>query len=210
MAGRWIAARGVVLVACAALGGSRAAAQDASSLSGVQEMTSLFGAFCLRAFPDVPAVARLAAEHGARPLTPVQVRSYLHDDPGQGWHYSTPLATYAVTIEQPPYSACAIRRMTPSGFPTVKPYLAAISAFAAARGAPLVPAGQQAAKTPGGADISAYVHAIMTPGANVPTDTFIVLLTDYHGRYLGDLSRDVGTGNAGVEVRFVHQMPSPR
>ena len=104
------------------LGG--AAAREAGP-ADVEQMVQLFDGVCLRAFPERGAVDRAVAQAGGVAMRPGQVRAFLHDDPGRGWMLARPEATYVVTIEDPPYRACAVRRMTPSGFPTVAPYLAA-------------------------------------------------------------------------------------
>ena len=181
------------------------------TMSDVREMARVFDLFCLHAFPDISALDRLAKKDGAEPLTSPELASYLHNDPGKGWYYATPAATYVLTVERPPYQTCALRRMTPSGFPTVKPYLEAIKSFAETHGnAHLVLVGQQNGKTANGIDITAFAQSLQPSDTEPASDTFIVVLTNYHGRYAGALSRDVGEGTAGVEVRFARQVAAPR
>ena len=180
----------------------------AASLADAEEMAGLFDRLCLNAFPNPAALDAEAARLHATALTPPQVQAYLHDDPGRGWSYATPLASYVITIEQPPYLACAIRRMTPAGLPSAAPFATAVNRYVAARHVTLVNAGRQDGKTQDGADLAAFQQAIFRPDKTV-AETFLVILTNYHGRYQGPLSNDVGKG-PGVEVRFVHQIPSPR
>jgi len=187
-----------------------AAELPSPSVADIQEMAGIFDGMCLRAFPDEAAVAKHAAELDAKRMSRAQVKSYLHDDPGYGWYVTTSVATYAITVEQPPYRACGVRRMTPAGFSTVRPYLEAIRNYAASNGLPApVNSGEQKMKTPGGADISVYAQSITVPGAPKPASTFLLLLTNYHGRFAGDLAADVGTGGVGVEIRFVHEYMPP-
>lgn len=172
----------------------------------VQEMGQLFDALCLHAFPAPAALDAQAAHLRMTPMTALQVQNYLHQDPGRGWYYRTPLARYAITIELPPIPACAIRRMTPAGVPSVTSYLAAINGYAATRNQAIVGLPPQNAKTADGADLSAFAQAIQAPDGRSATDVFMVILTNYHGRFRGELADGVGTG-PGVEVRFVHQFP---
>lgn len=185
-------------------------AQDtAAASSDAQEMADIFDRFCLRAFPDDRAIDAAAAQDKLAAMSPAQVKQYLHDDPGTGWYDHTSLATYAITIEHPPVRACAVRRMTGSGFSTAAPYLAAVNAYAATRGlGPLRQGPQQTAKTPAGADILALPQFLAPPGARSASEVFMVLLTDYHGRLPRDLTSDIPAGTPGVEVRYVHQIPA--
>ena len=172
----------------------------------VEQMTQLFDGVCLRAFPDRGAVDRAMAQAGGTAMKPGQVRAYLHDDPGRGWTLARPEATYVVTIEDPPYRACAVRRMTASGFPTVAPYMAAIQGYAAAQRRALGAPFSQAIRSADGLDINASVWPVgVLPDGS--TDGVMLFRTDYHGGYAGPLARDAG--GVGVEVRFVHQLRAP-
>jgi hypothetical protein len=184
--------------------------QGASSVPpDAQEMADIFNVFCLRAFPDDRAIDAAAAQDKLTAMSPAQVKQYLHDDPGRGWYDRTSLATYAITIEHPPVRACAVRRMTGSGFSTAAPYLAAVNAYAATRGlGPLRQGLQQTAKTPDGADILALPQFLALPGAKNASEVFMVLLTDYHGKLARDLTGDIPAATPGVEVRYVHQIPA--
>lgn len=172
----------------------------------VEQMTQLFDWVCLRAFPDQGAVDRAMSQAGGTAMKPGQVRAYLHDDPGRGWMLARPEATYVVTIEDPPYRACAVRRMTASGFPTVAPYLAAIREYAAGQRRALGKPFDQAIRTPDGLDISATIW----PVGGLPdgsADGVMLFRTNYHGGYAGPLAGDAG--GVGMEVRFVHQLRAP-
>ena len=201
-----------ILIVLALLGaGAHGATQSQGSgpvPADAQEMAGIFNLFCLRAFPDDRAIDAAAARDKLTAMSPAQVRQYLHDDPGRGWYDRTSLATYVITIEHPPVRACAVRRMTGSGFSTAAPYLAAVNAYAATRGlGPLRQGSQQTAKTPDGADIVALPQFLAPPGAKSASEVFMVLLTDYQGKLPRDLTSDIPPGTPGVEVRYVHQIP---
>ena len=72
-------------------------------------LVEAFGRFCLDAFPGAARVEDIAPGR-LTPMTAAQVRSYLHDDPGHGWTYAADGGTYVLTIEDPPYHTCALRR----------------------------------------------------------------------------------------------------
>lgn len=197
-----VAVRALTMVAAMSVA---AAAKPNADLADVQAMTGLFDQVCLRSFPDLAAVGRAAKGARASPMTPIQVRSFLHDDPGYGWFYAQPEATYAVTIEQPPYRACAVRRITSSGFPTMQPLLDAVQAYSAGRsGLRLIPAGKQHTVLEGGADLDATAQGLVRPGSERPIEMFMELVTDYHGHYPNPASPDLEPGSRGVEMRFVH------
>jgi hypothetical protein len=100
----------------------------------VVEMAAIFEAFCLKAFPDDSAVSQLTKSPGYQALSSQAVAIYLHADPGHGWRFRTTIATYVLTIEDPPYRTCALRRMTGDGFPTAVPFVDAVRRHAALRG----------------------------------------------------------------------------
>jgi len=93
------------------------------------EMIALYDEICLRAFPDDKAAGDAVARHGATPLTDAQVRVLLHEDPGIGWAVDGRTGRFNVTIEAPPFHACAVRTMTAAGFPDFGPYRAEIEAL---------------------------------------------------------------------------------
>lgn len=180
------------------LGGPARAEPDATP-ADAQRMASLFDAVCLRAFPDGPATDRAVQEAGGVALTPAQVRELLHDDPGHGWRLARPEATYLLTIENPPWHACALRRMTRTGLPTVAPYDAAIGRYAAARGRSLgAPVGRSTRQ--GALDIRSTVQEVPDSVTGGVTDSVMLFWTAY---------LNAPAGAPEVEVRFVHQLRSP-
>jgi hypothetical protein len=177
------------------------------------EMSEIYASFCLDRFPDDHAVDALAANRKALSLRPDEVQRYLKADPGRGWYLSAPTGTYVITIEAPPFHTCAVRRMTPNGIAGVLPYIAAVKAYVAGKGGKLVGIPPNQSKTPNGiADISTYGYGMFDPQGK-PSDTFAVILTNYHGHVPAEWQTAAKTG-VGVEIRMVHQLlapqPSPR
>src|SRR5258708_5836940 len=70
-----------------------------ADVKGVSELIDTFMAVCLNVFPDDGAVAAKASADGYVPLSPQQVRQFLHDDPGRGWLLHRGDITLAVTVE---------------------------------------------------------------------------------------------------------------
>lgn len=87
-----------------------AAAPAAPAVPGDGQMR-VFDMLCNRLFPnDAQVEAAMAKLHGARALTAAELRIYLKDDPGRGWDIPmTDGSRMIVTIEAPPYHACAVR-----------------------------------------------------------------------------------------------------
>lgn len=167
------------------------------------ELAELFSTFCLDAFPAEAILAKAAGGRHGVAMTPDQVKSLLHDDPGRGWMLRTSQALYGVTVEYPPYSACAVRRMTPNGVSGVLHYIAALNRYVAAKQGKLVSMPPQKTAQ-NGVDFSMFGHGMLDANGKL-TDNFIVILSNYHGRAGGIWRADAGSG-VGVEVRFVHQL----
>jgi len=176
----------------------------AESADVSREIADLFSAFCLEKFPDNAALDALAKSDLSTPMSSDEVKRYLHNDPGRGWYLRTKLGLYAITIEAPPYVTCAVRRMTPSGLATAKPYIDAVGAYAQKHNGKLSNAPPQKAKSPDGADISAYPY-VMQDSNGKSSDMFILFLTNYHDQVSGEWRAD-SEGGVGVEVRLVHQL----
>jgi len=167
------------------------------------ELAALYTAFCLQSFPDEAGLALLARQKGAVALTPEEVKAILHDDPGHGWQLRTAGGHYQISVEDPPYHTCAIRRMTPSGVSGVKNYIAAVNSYVAAHNGKLVTMAPQKGTLPSGIDVSIFGYG-MTQTDGTQTDNFAVILTNYHGRAPAAL-RDEAANGVGMEVRLVHQ-----
>lgn len=168
------------------------------------EIAGLFSAFCLQGFPDPTAIDELAKAKQATIMTVAEVTRYLKTDPGRGWYLRTPAALYAVTVESPPFNACAVRRMTPSGLATTKNYIAAVNAYVTEKRGKLVTMPAKKGRTPEGIDISGYGYGMMD-AAGKPSDTFSVILTNYRGKPPAEWRADAGSG-VGIEVRMVRQI----
>jgi len=168
------------------------------------ELSSLYSAFCLQAFPDESALSALAGQKGAVVLTPAEVTALLHQDPGHGWQLRTATGHYQITIENPPFHTCAIRRMTPSGVAGVQNYIAAVNAYVSAHNGKLANVPPQKGSLPSGISISIYGSS-MSAADGAATDTFGVVLSNYHSHPPANLT-DEAAGGVGVEVRFVHQL----
>jgi len=181
----------------------RVQAQTASMVPD-DELTALFSSFCLNSFPAPAALDAQAVSRKAVAMTSAEVGSMLKSDPGRGWMLRTSQALYAITVEHPPYNACAVRRMTPVGVSAVKNYISAVKEYVAARNGKLVNLPPQKTSTPDGVDISSYGQG-MVDAAGVPLENFAVILSNYHGRAGGIWRADAGSG-IGVEVRFVHAL----
>ena len=166
------------------------------------ELAAVFAAFCLDAFPVAADLDRAAAGRKATVMSADEVKSLLHDDPGRGWTLRTAEARYSITIEFPPFNACAVRRMTPVGTAGVTNYLSAVNKYVAAKNGKLVTLPTQK-KVVNGADVTLYGQSMVNAGGEM-RETFAVVWSNYHGRPPPASRADAGTG-VGVEVRFVHQ-----
>jgi hypothetical protein len=74
------------------------------------EIVGLFLGPCLGEFPRDAAVESYAKEKGLTPMTEAEIRAVLKQDPGEGWVGKVDSSPYELTLEKPPYHACAIRR----------------------------------------------------------------------------------------------------
>jgi hypothetical protein len=73
-------------------------------------LVASFDMLCNRVFPDDERIAAAMARIPAmKPLTARQLRIYLKDDPGRGWIAGDGTSNMVVTIESPPFHACAVR-----------------------------------------------------------------------------------------------------
>ena len=161
------------------------------------EMLDIYESACLRAFPDDRAVGRLMTQRGATALSEAEVHIYLHEDPGHGWRLEGRTGIFNLTIEEPPYHACAVRTMTPAGFSDLGPYQALANRYEEGGGyRPLnhmqftrdnlevAGGGEQRATRDGGSE--SLLVIVTTP------------VSAYRER-----------GETAVEVRFTHQFAGP-
>jgi len=82
---------------------------DATQDPAGSALVEAFALFCLDRFPDAARVED-AAPGRMTAMPRAQVQRYLHADPGRGWTYRTDDGAYVLTIEDPPYHTCAVRR----------------------------------------------------------------------------------------------------
>jgi hypothetical protein len=76
------------------------------------ELLGMFGEICLRRFPKDDIMQKYIKEKAYPALTPEQVKLFLKADPGIGWFRNRAGGgKYIITLEHPPYHACAVRTM---------------------------------------------------------------------------------------------------
>src|ERR1700761_2186760 len=158
------------------------------------EMVALYDELCFQRFPDDAAVAKQLEVHQAVALASGELRHSLRDDPGQGWQFTGRMADYVVTIENPPYHACTVRTMTPSGFADMSAYRAFADRYEAGRGFITIPPidrvngpihsqlGGDYAPTADGQNVETLIVAVDSPDQTIRA-----------------------RGQTGVSVRFVRQ-----
>jgi hypothetical protein len=95
------------------------------------EMVALFDEICLKAFPDDAATAKAVGARQGTTMSAEDVRVYLHEDPGIGWHLTGRSAPFEITIEAPPFHACGIRTTAVAPFADMAPYKRLADAFEA-------------------------------------------------------------------------------
>ena len=175
------------------------------------EIVGLFKEVCVGAFPDEAAVGAALAGHAATAMSAVELKDYLHDDPGRGWFVKPGATLYAITIENPPFHTCAVRMMTPVGPAGAAQFVKLVDDYVAANGARRQPA-QKRTFSNDGVDMTAFGLPIVD-AAGHPTDLFGLFLDNYHGR-VPPKWRDYATPGIGVAVRYARQRiagePAPR
>jgi hypothetical protein len=73
------------------------------------QIVEVYGRLCLERFPT-----RAVNDGETLPiveLPPEQVRRFLHDDPGHAYRLDADGGSYIVTVEDPPFLTCAVRRL---------------------------------------------------------------------------------------------------
>ncbi len=144
--------------------------QDAAGTALVEA----FGLFCLDRFPGAARVED-AAPGRIAPMPPARVREYLHDDPGRAWVYRAADGDYVLTIEEPPFHTCAVRRMYAQPPRYRLPWLLQTGLWAAAAGrGPFGPAQPQSIRQ---GELLIQASARTLPGAG--GDVFMELTTTY-------------------------------
>jgi len=95
------------------------------------ELLDIFAGLCFGRFPDETAVRQYASEKGLAVMPAEQLRHLLGTDPGEGWLQNAAQGQYLVTIEMPPYHACAIRKPVSTSPDIVPAFSRVLGAWAA-------------------------------------------------------------------------------
>lgn len=156
------------------------------------ELVGLYTDLCLNRFPDEAKLAAAVRERGMTALGPEAVKQYLHDDPGRGWTARTAAGSYVVTIENPPYHACAVRRLDAAPPSFRDTYQRAVTTWAAAQGRGSLRDYPPMNRTGDGMTINATMSGVPGPNGK-PVETFMAFVTTYD--------------NGRIETRLVHQFP---
>jgi hypothetical protein len=175
-------------------------------MTDITELINLYDELCIKDFPDDNLVAAFLSSYAARPMTTAEVQRYLHSDPGAGWYIRTSTALYGVTIEQPPFHTCAIRRMTPEGgIPEqIGKVAAAVREYAASISGSVAPIRPNQTQLPGGATVISVGSGVVD-ATGKPSDTFGIFLSNQHGM-VSPPWVEFATPGVGVEVRLTRQV----
>ncbi len=185
-----------------------AAAESGLSVNEAAAMAALYQQLCLQSFPTAAALAAALRPLDATELAPREVTGYLHADPGRAWRLQVGAVRYILTVEDPPFHTCALRRMTAAGLPDDSAYAAVVRAYARAHGLAIKPLPKQVIPLSGAADLTAFSIVLAPPGARTARETSLLLLTNYHGHLDRQKWPQLGDG-PGIEVRMAHQIVQP-
>ncbi|HEY5410998.1 MAG TPA: hypothetical protein VIJ94_09770 [Caulobacteraceae bacterium] len=163
-------------------------------------LAQMFTAFCLKAFPDAPAVDAALKTRSQAQMTSEQAQPYLPDGPGRGWLVRTSDSLFALTLEDPPNHTCAVQQMTPDGVRDVGGLIQAIKAHVVAMKGKLVAVAPQKATRTDGPDVRYFGYGVLTSD-NTPVEQFGVYVSDYKGKAPEPWGPYASPGS-GVEVRF--------
>ena len=164
------------------------------------QLTQLFTAFCLKAFPDAAAVDAALKLRSEAPLTADQAKAYLPDGPGRGWLVRTSDSLFAVTVEDGPKQTCSVQQMTPDGVRDVADLVAAIKAHVEPTKGKIVVVAPDEATPPDGPDIRFWGYGVLSAD-DVPVEQFGVYVSDYKGKPPEPWTSFAGKGS-GVAVKF--------
>jgi hypothetical protein len=160
-------------------------------------LSRIFTDVCFGLFPDDAATDAKLAAGGGVAMTPQQVKAILHDDPGHGWIVIQDGHAYSITIEAPPFHACAVRVNTPAGV--------AATGLADMLGKLVAAKGQQAGRPqtlPVPPNPLMQIRAVLVPLSPAPAgadaEAFMAFVTTYRDRATNAVLT--------VENRFVHQI----
>lgn len=188
--------------------GAPAAAEPGMTTADATSMVGLYQRLCLQSFPKPAALAAALQPLDATELPAPEVASYLHADPGRAWRLHVDGVRYVLTVENPPFHTCALRRMTVAGLSDDRLYAQAVRSYAQAHGLAIKHLPKRVLALSGNTELTAFASILAPPGAKTARETSLLLLTAYHGH----LDRDKwpqNSGGSGVEVRMAHQIARP-
>lgn len=142
------------------------------------ELADIFGDICLMRFPDMAAFAEGAKKRQLVPMSPEKAREYLHEDPGSGWFLKVSDGTYAITIENPPYRACAVRRAYEAAPKFQFPYQLILKTWAANNDIGPLPDQPARRQSVNGLTVTATMHSAAAPDGR-SLQNFMALVTQY-------------------------------
>ncbi|MBN9587666.1 MAG: hypothetical protein BGN85_05025 [Alphaproteobacteria bacterium 64-11] len=196
------------LLCCALLlmaADARAQEPDDTATPVSAEFVDLFSSYCLKQFPDDRALSDRAAGEGQRPLTSAEVGSFLHVDPGMGWTIAGRETSYVLTVQVPPYHACALRRYSEVPLDGA-PFIEAARGFAALSGHKLAPPLMRQ-RDIGNGIVSSGIYFQELDEKDKPLSEAFMFFTV---RYPAVARADGAPSKPFWEVRFVRQIHVPR
>jgi hypothetical protein len=154
------------------------------------EMIDMFAGVCLGKFPDDAAVRQFAVEKRLAAMPDDAVRQLLGTDPGQGWFQDTARGRYLLTLEMPPYHACAIRRTDSAAPDFIAPLSLLLGTWAATQsGASLKQLPPQNAQV-GGLPTQVY-QWVLDRGPGKPAETLMAFVTNVTNKVAVRLVRQI-------------------
>ncbi len=177
---------GVALAAVVAL---NAAPIQAAEGAGA-ELIEMFAAVCLQKFPDDSAVQQFAADKRLTVMSDTMIHQLLGADPGQGWIQETARGRYLLTIEMPPFHACAIRKTDTTTPDVLAPFSLLLDTWIATQsGASLKALPAQNMKLGG---FPTEVHQwIIDRGRGKPAESLMLFVTNATDRFAVRLVRQI-------------------
>jgi hypothetical protein len=195
------------LLAGAFLAGVPAGAQTPYDNTSVNELTRLFSWFCLEKFPDREGVETLARKLEFKGMSFVEVKRYISDGQGQAFFLDSRNGVYVITLEDSPQEGCAVRRMTPQGISSADAYTEVLKHYAQTRKGTLLKAEINQQNMADGSRIRSFSN-VMVDGGGRPSDLFMLIFTEYHGKVPEEWRKDAGQ-KGGVELRMEHRLIHP-
>ena len=153
-------------------------------------MVGMFAEACLEKFPDDTAVRQYAAAKRLTVMPDDMVHQLLGADPGQGWIQNTARGRYLLTIEMPPYQACAIRRTDNATPDFLAPFSLLLGVWAANQsGVSLKELPSQNVLIQGSPTLAR--RWVVDRGPGKPTELLIVLVTNLNDKTSVRLVRQI-------------------